>query len=306
MELNSQAYRAILENLHDGLYLTDSQRRITFWNKAAEQITGFSAAEVVGRSCADNILCHVDGQGKELCEGLCPLAKTLEGVQGHEDEIYLHHKQGHRIPVSVRVTPLYGSGNEIIGGIELFSDISNRQATELRIKELEAISQLDHLTRMANRAYLEKELRIRIEEMHRMLIPFGVLFIDIDHFKKINDNFGHAVGDDILKLVAATLTSNARPFDLFGRWGGEEFIGLIRNIELQDLEHLANRVRVLIGSAFLIHENRKLQVNVSIGATLMNLEDTLDSLLRRADALLYQSKKNGRNCVTVSQDLPAD
>ncbi len=306
MDLNNQDYRNILENLHDGLYLTDMQRRITFWNKAAERITGYSAEEVVGKPCADNILCHVDAEGKELCQSCCPLAQTLEDANLLEDEVYLHHKRGHRVPVSVRVTALHGPQNEIIGGIELFSDISNREATELRIKELEAISQLDHLTRMANRAYLEKELRIRIEEMHRMLIPFGVLFIDIDHFKQVNDKYGHAVGDDILRLVADTLTTNARPFDMFGRWGGEEFVGLIRNIELKNLEFLANRMRALVGSAFTMHENRPLHVSVSIGATLMNLDDNLDSLLNRADALLYQSKKNGRNCVTASQDLPEE
>ncbi len=297
MDFTSHTYKEILNNLHDGLYLTDLQRRITFWNRAAERITGFSAEEVLGSGCAENILCHVDAEGSNLCENHCPLAQTLNNAEPCKEEVYLHHKQGHRIPVSVRITPLLDQNNKIIGGIELFTDISDREATELRIKELEELSQLDHLTRMANRAYLDKELNVRMEELRRMGIPFGVLFIDIDHFKQVNDNFGHAVGDDLLKLVGNTLTANARPFDLFGRWGGEEFIGLIRNINLNNLEFFANRLRKLINSAFLLHDGRPLHVTVSIGATIADAAEEIDSLLQRADTLLYQSKANGRNQV---------
>jgi diguanylate cyclase (GGDEF)-like protein/PAS domain S-box-containing protein len=299
MSLEKDSYEKIIENLHDGLYFVDRNRVITYWNRAAEQISGFTANEVVGTSCSDNILTHVDSEGNNLCTGMCPLAATIADGKPREAEVYLHHKDGHRIPVSIRVSPLTDRDGHILGGIELFTDISHQAANELRIKELEKLALLDNLTQLANRNYIEREIQNRFEEKKRFHVPFGILFIDIDHFKKFNDIYGHDVGDTVLKFIANTFVANTRPFDLYGRWGGEEFIGIIRNIIGKDLESIGNRLRSLIEHSYIIHANEKLSVTISIGATLVNDHDTIDSLLKRADILLYKSKAAGRNCLTI-------
>lgn len=126
MSLEKISYERIIENLHDALYFVDRDRVITYWNKAAEQISGFTANEVVGKSCSDNILTHVDSDGNNLCTGMCPLAATIADEKPREAEIYMHHKDGHRIPVSIRVSTLTDRDGNIIGGIELFTDISNQ------------------------------------------------------------------------------------------------------------------------------------------------------------------------------------
>ena len=299
MGLEKDSYERIIENLYDGLYFVDRNRVITYWNKGAERISGFTADEVVGKSCADNILTHVDSQGNSLCTGMCPLAATIADGKLRETELYMHHKDGHRIPVSVRVSTLTDRDGIIIGGVEVFTDISNQEATKLRVKELEKLALLDNLTQLANRNYIEREIQSRFGEKKRLNVPFGILFIDIDHFKKFNDSYGHDMGDEVLKFVANTFVANTRPFDLYGRWGGEEFIGIIRNINGKELEVLGNRVRTLIENSFIIHENEKLYVTISIGATLVNKKDTIDSLIKRADTLLYKSKAAGRNCLTI-------
>ena len=137
MNLTPESFQRIVDNLHDGLYLVDRNRVITYWNKAAERISGFAAAEVIGKSCADNILSHVDGKGCALCTGVCPLAETMCDGRLRRADIYLHHKDGHRIPVAVRASPLTDEAGRVVGGIELFTDISHRAASELRIQELE-------------------------------------------------------------------------------------------------------------------------------------------------------------------------
>jgi len=152
---------------------------------------------------------------------------------------------------------------------------------------------------LANRNYIEREIQSRFEENKRFHVPFGILFIDVDHFKKCNDTYGHDVGDDVLKLIANTFVANARPFDLYGRWGGEEFLGIIRNINNEDLESLGNRLRKLIENSYILHENKKLHVTVSIGATVVRKGDSTGSLIKRADTLLYKSKEAGRNCLTI-------
>ena len=183
MRLDEDTYRRIIENLHDGLYFVDKDRIITYWNKAAEKISGFAADEVIGKSCSDNILTHVDSEGNNLCTGMCPLAATISDGDPRNAEVYLHHRDGHRVPVSVRISVLTDRDGNIIGGIELFTDISNQAANELRVKELEKLALLDHLTQLANRNYIERELQNRFEEKKRFNMPFGILFIDIEHFK---------------------------------------------------------------------------------------------------------------------------
>jgi len=299
MSLEKGSYERIIENLYDGLYFVDRDRIITYWNKAAEQISGFTAEEVIGKSCSDNILTHVDIDGNALCTGMCPLAATIADGKPKEVEVYMHHKDGHRIPVSVRVSALTNRDGNIIGGIELFTDFSNQAANDLRIKELEKLALLDDLTKLANRNYIEREIQSSIEEKKRFNVPFGILFIDIDHFKKYNDIYGHPTGDEVLNFVANTFLANARSYDLFGRWGGEEFVGIIRNVNGKELELLGNRLRSLTENSYIIHENEKLYVTISIGATLANENDTIDTLIKRADTLMYKSKAAGRNCLTI-------
>ncbi|RKZ10470.1 sensor domain-containing diguanylate cyclase [Candidatus Fermentibacteria bacterium] len=300
MSLEIDSFERIIDNLYDGLYFVNRDRVITYWNKAAEQISGFTAEEVVGKSCSDHILTHVDSDGNSYCTGTCcPLDATILDGKPRKIELYIHHKNGHRVPVSIRVSTLTDKDGNIIGGIELFTKIKDQAANELRVIELEKLALLDSLTQLPNRSFIEREIQNRLEQHKRYNSAFGILFIDIDYFKSINDIHGHIAGDDILKFISNTFIANARPFDLYGRWGGEEFIGIIHNVNINDLELIGNRLRSLIKSSYIIHEERRLFVTVSIGATLIKDNDTIESLLKRADALMYKSKAAGRNCLTA-------
>ncbi|MCF6178090.1 MAG: sensor domain-containing diguanylate cyclase [Geopsychrobacter sp.] len=292
-------YENLLENLSDGLYFVDCDRRITRWNRAAERITGYTAQEVIGSRCADNILVHVDDAGQILCNTHCPLTACLNDDQTHAVEVYLHHKDGHRVPVHVRANPIYDQDGTIIGVAELFTDTSEKAANQQRIIELEKLALLDQLTQLANRHYLEAELVARFDEMARYGLSFGLLFIDIDHFKQFNDNYGHDAGDLALQNVAKTLLSVARPFDLFGRWGGEEFIGIIRNIDRDGLKIVGQRCHSLIAQTYVPLAQKLENITVSMGATLARPAETADALLKRADSLMYQSKQQGRNRMTL-------
>ena len=112
---NEDFYRKILDNLFDGVYFVDRDRVITYWNKGAEKITGYDAGQVMGRSCRDNILNHVTANGVQLCLTNCPLASTMEDGKQREAEVYLHHADGHRLPVTVRASPIYDEQGNIIG-----------------------------------------------------------------------------------------------------------------------------------------------------------------------------------------------
>jgi diguanylate cyclase (GGDEF)-like protein/PAS domain S-box-containing protein len=291
-------YHTILDNLYDGVYFVDRDRKITYWNKGAERITGYPDAEVVGSRCSDNILMHVDDRGTLLCKDLCPLAATIQDGVERTSDVYLRHKYGHRVSVNIRITPLRNDRGEITGGVEVFTENSQKLSAIARMEAFEKLAYLDPLTGTANRRYAEITLHARHEEFQRYSWPFGVVFIDIDRFKSINDECGHSAGDEVLKMVAKTLMNTARSFDVVARWGGDEFIAVIANVEKEQLIATANRFRTLVEQSSRVPGPVQ-QVTISVGATLARSDDTEATVLERADRFMYLSKNAGKNRVTT-------
>ncbi|MBN1293849.1 MAG: sensor domain-containing diguanylate cyclase [Candidatus Latescibacteria bacterium] len=285
--------------MYDGVYFVDAKRCITYWNQAASRITGYSHDEVMGQRCADNILRHVDVDGKNLCIDECPVKKTLNDGVSREMEAFLHHKKGHRVPVLIRTSPIRDENGVITGAVELFSDHTDYELIKQRLAELEKLAYIDELTQLANRRYIEISIEMHLQELKRYGWPFGILFIDIDNFKVINDTKGHIIGDKVLKMLSRTFSGNARPFDFFGRWGGEEFLAIIRNVDLPMLKSIAHRFRMLVEQSFITYNGQNISVTISIGATVGKANDTSKSLIERADKFLYQCKNSGKNCVFV-------
>ncbi len=292
-------YKRLIDNLYDAVYFVDPQRRITYWNRAAEQLTGYTAAEVVGRQCSDNLLVHTDGNGVGLCLAGCPLAQAMLDAGPQEADLYLRHKSGHRVPVSVRVAPILDSRNQIVGAVEVFSENTAKRDAEQKVAQLEQMAFLDCLTRVPNRRFLDLRLTQILEESRRYGHAFGLMLMDVDHFKHINDRYGHAVGDAALIVTAQTLTRSLRAVDNVGRWGGDEFMAILPEVCNDGLRTLAERCRLLVEQSIVAHPDGDVRIQVSIGGTLLGSADSLESVLRRADAKLYESKNQGRSRVTV-------
>jgi len=185
----------LLPNLFEGVYFVDNKREITSWNKGAEEITGFLANEVINKRCYDNILNHVDENGIALCFQGCPLQATMNDGILREKDVYLQHKNGYRIPVTVRVIPLYNDDNEITGAMEFFNKNRNDKILLNKIEKYRKESNEDQLTKLPNRRYTEAMVESKIREFRTINIPFGIAFLDIDDFKNVNDTFGHDIGD---------------------------------------------------------------------------------------------------------------
>lgn len=296
---DSSFHKKLLDSLYDGVYFVDTERRITYWNQGAEQLTGYSYSEAVGRNCFDNFLVHVDAEGGALCFGGCPLAATIADGERREAEIYLRHKLGHRVPVCVRVAPIKDDADRIIGAVEVFSDISAKKNIERRAGELENLAFRDALTKVPNRLYLELKVEQAMQEVERLGRIIGLLMIDVDHFKQVNDTYGHEAGDVTLRTVCNTLTHNIRPGDAVGRWGGEEFLVLGVDVSASGLATFAERCRHLIAESAVSIGDKNLQVTASLGATLLQNGESAESAIQRADQLMYKSKIAGRNRTTL-------
>ena len=296
---NDRLFRTLLDNLSEGVYFTDLHRRIQYWNRGSERITGYCSEEVLGRCCADNILMHTDLEGKSLCQGFCPLAATMRDRESRSATLFLLHKEGHRVPVSVTTAPIADQGGKIIGGLETFHDVTTEMSALAQLEVLRSQSLLCPITGIGNRRYAEQILESKLAEMKRNEGTLGLVFIDIDRFKSINDRYGHNVGDVALKMVARTLANAMRTYDFLGRWGGEEFVAILPNHHKPQLAAFAERLRALVEKSSAKVSKGSLVVTISVGAVLARPDETIDAFVARADALMYQSKQAGRNRVTV-------
>jgi diguanylate cyclase (GGDEF)-like protein/PAS domain S-box-containing protein len=297
--MNGNIPRNLLDILFEGVYFVDQDRRVTYWSKGAERITGYQEQEVLGRRCRDSILMHVDERGKDACGLSCLIEDTIrDGGQRHAD-LYLLHKDGHRIPVSIRVAPIAETGGRIVGAMEVFRDNLTGESTARLIQDLRDMALLDPTTELGNRRYLEMHLEARLKEMDRYGWSFGVLFADIDFFKNVNDTYGHDVGDRVLRMVGRTLQNSVRSFDIVGRWGGEEFLAIIANVNEDHLSSIASKLCHLVGKSSFVEGKDTIRVTVSIGATLVRPDDTAEMLVKRADRFMYRSKAAGRNRYTI-------
>jgi diguanylate cyclase (GGDEF)-like protein len=248
----------------------NKERKIEYWNKSAEDITGYLAQDMVGKYCYDGILRHVDDKGTLLCHNGCPLQNTIKTEEHMEQRVYLHHKMGYRVPVIVKSIPKYDNENNIIGAT-------------------------DQLTKAYNRYYVDYYLDSLIEEYNKFQISFGILFFDIDHFKNVNDTYGHDVGDLVLQLISSTVMGNIRVEDRLGRFGGEEFILMVKISNSKALKHVAEKLRMLIEHSSLHVNGETIHVTCSIGGLMYDETMAKDDFIKKADSYMYQAKGTGRN-----------
>jgi diguanylate cyclase (GGDEF)-like protein/PAS domain S-box-containing protein len=284
-------YETLLDQVSDGVYFVDRECRILYWNEGAHRLTGYKADEVLGRYCMDDAFCHMDTTGHRMRPDDCPLNATLNDGKSREVEVFLRHKQGRRVPVTARVQPIRAADGSIAGAVQIFSDDSAEQDARRRIEEMERLAFLDHVTQLPNRRFVEMSLQTALNEFQIHRNPFGLLVIDLDQFKSINDRFGHACGDRALLEVAKTLAGALRPTDVVGRWGGDEFIAIARHIDQKNLRKVGERCRALVaGTTYANCDDCRASVSVSIGATLALPGDTAEAMVQRADALMYRNK----------------
>ncbi len=293
---------ALIDAMSEGLYLVDRERRITVWNAAAARITGYTAAEVVGSRCGEDLLRHVDEAGAVLCGPRCPLMATMRDGQDRVAGLFLHHKDGHLVPVRVSAGALRApEDGAIVGAVETFSDDSATEGVRERLRTAERLSVVDALTGVGNRRHLDAALARRLSWWQRHARPFGVMMLDVDRFKVLNDTYGHEVGDRVLRLVARSMAAAARRSDDVARYGGDEFVVLSDASDEEALRQLGERLRTVVERGRVVLEGgEELGVTLSAGAVVVAAQDDAAAVLRRADEMLLQAKRAGRDRLVLA------
>ena len=289
-------YEKVISALDEGVYFVNRKRQVLYWSEAAERLSGYKAEEVIGRSCADNTLNHVDDDGTHLCRKGCPLAASMRDGEPREVDVYMHHKDGHRIPVHIRSVPVRGENDRIVGSIEIFSDNSEHAATANEVEALRQKVLTDPLSGIGNRRRADVALAKMEAELQANDTPFGVIFLDIDNFKQINDVWGHTVGDRVIVTVANTLSANLKPSDVACRLGGDEFVILVPDATHSELQTIGRCLVNLIRESWIDLGDEVIRYTASIGGALSRKGELACTVIERADEQLYLSKDEGRDC----------
>ncbi len=291
--------KQVVENLVDGVFYVDRNLKITYWNKAAERISGFSSYEALGKFCGPDILDYIDSEGTQLSEASCPLQQTLKDGNFHEASAYLHHKKGHRVPVTIRTMPVRNIAGKIVGGIESFMESYTQSQVLQELWVANDVNLTDALTLLGNRRFCDMSLNTRLYEFSSFNINFGVIYLDLDDFGQVNETHGLPAGDEVLIRVSKTLSGVLRKLDFVTRWGKDEFVVIIPKMTGDVLKKVAERLRILVKSSYVVSEGSRIAVTASIGAVLAQPGETPEKIIKRVQKLVEASKQAGGDRVTI-------
>ena len=286
----------LVDNMHDGVVFVDNGLKIVRWNRAAERLTGISAAGVLHKHWLPSLLEMRDEHGTEIPNEECPLAfAVVTGVQTLR-RLSIAGRNGVALSVDAHMVPVMARGGTAHGAALLLRDASRQITLEERVETLHEQATRDALTQVANRAEFDRTLVQFVQTHLEAGLPCSLIICDIDHFKKVNDTFGHQVGDEALIAFAALLKACCRPGDLVARYGGEEFAMLCADCDNATATGRAEEVRRTLAATAQPALHGKV-MTASFGVTEVQGGDSAETMLRRADRALYQAKDNGRNLV---------
>ncbi|HOP60008.1 MAG TPA: diguanylate cyclase [Candidatus Saccharicenans sp.] len=298
--LEDRYLNRLLDQITDGCLIIDKGKNYIFWNKSAEALSGFPAEEILDKSCQAEPPLFINSSGKPLCEENCLCDQALKDGQPRLLDVYLQHKNGFRLPVRLKIIPLLNGNGQSVGLAEIFTDISPAVAIPLKMAELEKMQLLDLDTGLPNRLYMEMYLKNKIDEYQKYGLPFGLIYADVDNFNKIQERFGRFNSAKLIRMIARTFQKNVRYFDIVCRWENEEFLICLLNIDENRLDIVANKLRLLVAESYITVETGLLNATVSMGATLVQRFDTIESMIKRAEELMLHSKWLGRNKVSLT------
>lgn len=302
--------QGLLQTLDVGLVVLNKEYEVTHWNNFMENHTGLIANKVLNRSLFDCFPNLSTPWLKRKIETVFQLNNRV--FITWEQKPYLFRCKPYRPITSgavfmyqnVTLIPLSSLNGEIEHlGLVIYdvTDIAtSRLAMEKAHQQLKELSQTDHLTGLANRGHWEQRLQHEFERFGRAQTVSTLVMLDIDHFKRINDTYGHLAGDEVLRRLAALLKQVSRSTDIVGRYGGEEFGLLLIDCKVAQAQSLVTRLQIEVSRLVVEYDEHQIQFTLSLGMSEISpLFQTYQQWISLSDQALYHSKESGRNRLTV-------
>lgn len=294
--LNSLFHRRLADHMNDGVIFIDTEGKILEWNRAAENITGNSRSSICHLQWKPELIDIHDETGLALTVKECPLLAVMHNGGYEARRLSLKHCDGSRRAIQVRVLPVNDDHGTCRGAAMVFDDITRQKNLEQAVEKLHIRASKDQLTKVNNRAELNLQLPKLTKDVHDGSCLACVIICDIDFFKRINDTYGHAAGDEALVAFASILQRCSRNTDLVTRYGGEEFVILCRDCTLEDAYRKAEEIRRTVAAQPLAVIRGKC-MTASFGVAEITTNTTGEQAINAADAALLRAKGNGRNRV---------
>jgi diguanylate cyclase (GGDEF)-like protein/PAS domain S-box-containing protein len=290
--LERERAQVTLDSIGDGVISIDTAGNITYLNPVAESMTGWSRSEARGRPLPE-VLRIIDGESREPAVNPLAMAILHNKTVGLSPHCVLIRRDGAESTIEDTAAPIHDPRGQVTGAVIVFHDVSKARAMSLRMSYL---AQHDFLTELPNRMLLNDRLGQAMALAHRHHSLLAVLFVDVDHFKRVNDSFGHASGDQLLQSAARRMVACVRSTDTVCRFGGDEFVVLLSEVaRAGDVILSGDKILNALSTPHRI-EQRDLDVTVSIGISVYP-DDGRDAetLLKNADAALFHAKAKGGN-----------
>lgn len=310
---NIQTLHDIIDHINIGITVLDTHNQVIFWNRFMVKHSGISSSDLIGRNLFD-VFSYLPRQWLELKLKSVRLIKNYSFVSWTQKAYLFRFNHTRMIsgesieymPQDCTFIPVNNSGTGETYVCIAIHDMTDVVASQQKIieindinKTLEHMTNHDGLTSIYNREYVEKQIEYEFSKAKRYGTLFSLILFDIDKFKNVNDTFGHLAGDEVLKNTAATIKAQLRSSDVFGRYGGEEFMLLLPETNIENTTFLSQRIRNSIERMSTFYGNTEIKITISLGVVQFrpDIKDYLQ-ILHEADIALYHSKQNGRNAVT--------
>lgn len=290
--LERERAQVTLNSIGDAVISTDLVGNVTYLNAVAESMTGWSRQEASGRPLQE-VLQIIDGESREPALNPLAMATLQNKTVGLTANCVLIRRDGYESAIEDTAAPIHDRRGQLTGAVIVFHDVGVARAMSLRMSYL---AQHDFLTELPNRMLLNDRLTQAIALAHRHGKSLAVLFLDVDHFKHINDSLGHAIGDELLKSIAHRLVTCVRNSDTVSRQGGDEFVVLLSEVaRAEDVAFTADKILAAVSRPHRI-DHKDLHVTVSVGIGVYPADGAdAETLLKNADLALFHAKSHGRS-----------
>jgi len=290
--LEKERAQVTLASIGDAVISTDVAGNVTYLNAVAESMTGWSRQQASGRPLQE-VLRIIDADSREPALDPLALAVLQNKSVGLSANCVLIRRDGYESAIEDTAAPIHDRRGQVTGAVIVFHDVGVARAMSLRMSYL---AQHDFLTELPNRMLLNDRLTQTIALARRHGLSLALLFLDVDHFKRINDSLGHAIGDQLLKSIAQRLVACVRSSDTVSRQGGDEFVVLLSEVaRAEDVARTADKILVAVSRPHRIdHQDFHITVSVGIGVYPTDGADA-ETLLKNADLALFRAKSHGRS-----------
>lgn len=283
-------YLTILKELDEGVYFMDPNRTITFWNQGAERITGYSAAEVVGRNCRDNVLVHVNEQGVMLCDTMCPAHLAMLNGQPQSSDVYLHHKSGHRVPVRARIYPFIDENNRVVGAFEVFANKDVATVEKARLQQFIELALVDSETGLFNKRYFDIRINSILKKIEFTEEKIGFIAVYVERLFDMKKRYGAELVRHFFRMTAETIKSSLdNPNANLFFWGDGRILVLVPLSKTSIMNGYKTSIEQMVRESFMMVETARLAPTIKLAWMEMGAGSAVEEILHAIDDLFLKT-----------------